>query len=320
MQILNVEAKDYSEKARKIIEGLGDLTEGQLDRKEIIEKLRDFDVLIVRLRHQIDKEIIDSGTNLRVIVTATTGLDHIDTTYASSKGISVLSLNGESAFLRSIHATPEHTWALLLALVRNIHAAFASVREGSWDRDTFRGRELSGKRLGIVGLGRIGSKVAQYGLCFGMDVAAYDPYIDEWVSEVRRIDTLEKLLARADILSLHVPLNPETTSLIDLPQFNLLPQGSILVNTARMELVNESALVKALNDGTLYGAAIDFLPLERFDAKRRSGQLLEHARTHENLIITPHLAGSTYESFEKTEIFMAQKLSSYIQNHLHALQ
>src|SRR6185295_17876891 len=120
---------------------------------------------------------------LKVIVTAATGVDHIDTDYATARGIEVLSLRGESEFLESVSASAEHTWALLLALVRRIPQAFASVQRGEWNRDLFRGHELKDKRLGIVGLGRVGRKVAIYARAFGMRTAAYDPYAQRWLTE-----------------------------------------------------------------------------------------------------------------------------------------
>ena len=158
ISILNAEPRGYCEEARAILKGLGQLTERELSRAELLAQLPGYDALIVRLAHQIDQEVVDRGKGLKAIVTATTGLDHINVEYAQQKGIAVLSLRGETAFLNTVSATAEHTWALLLALLRRIPAAFASVRAGQWDRDHFRGSELDGKRLGLVGLGRHGVK------------------------------------------------------------------------------------------------------------------------------------------------------------------
>ena len=138
---------------------LGKVTEKEISRTQLLEEVGDYDVLIVRLANQIDREVIDAGRRLRVIVTATTGLDHIDVAYARRRGISVLSLQGETEFLRGVRATAEHTWALLLGLLRNIVPASTAACRGQWNRDAFRGHELFGKRLGIVGLGRLGERV-----------------------------------------------------------------------------------------------------------------------------------------------------------------
>ncbi|OGP61645.1 MAG: hypothetical protein A2169_04300 [Deltaproteobacteria bacterium RBG_13_47_9] len=314
IHILNAEAIGYSDEARIILKGVGELTEGVLSRKEIVTNLPQYDVLIVRLANQVDREVIDAGHRLKVIVTATTGLDHIDVEYARSKGITILSLLGEKEFLRTVSATAEHTWALTLALLRHIPAAFASVLEGAWNRDAFRGHELAGRRLGLVGLGRVGTKVARYGLTFGMAVAAYDPHVTGWLDDVIRCCFLHELLRQSDVLSLHIPLNTETQGLISGREFDLMPSKAVLVNTSRSEVVEENALLQALQNGHLAGAALDFLPHERYTEKRQSSTLLAYARTHNNLLITPHISGATHESMAKTEIYMAQKLAAFLKS------
>ncbi|MGC1379105.1 MAG: NAD(P)-dependent oxidoreductase [Anaerolineales bacterium] len=320
MRILNAEPLMYSDQARAILLSLGELVEEPVDRARLLTLAPDFDVLIVRLGHQIDREILDAGARLKAIVTATTGLDHIDLVYAAEKGIAVLSLRGEIDFLRTVSATAEHTWALLLALLRNIPSSFASVRAGNWNRDSFRGRELEGRRLGLLGLGRIGQKVARYGLAFDMSVFACDPYALQWVDGVARCVSLPELLGNSDVLSIHVPLNSETIGLIGKEELQLLPPTSILLNTSRAEVVDANALLDVLNAGSLAGAALDFIPEERDAEKRLSSPLLEYARKHENLLITPHLGGATYESMRKTEIFMAQKLFAWAQTEYKSMK
>ena len=246
-------------------------------------------------------------------MSATTGLDHIDTGAASERGIAVLSLQGETEFLRTVAATAEHTWALLLSLLRRVVPAAVSVREGEWDRDRFRGGELSGKRLGVLGLGRIGLKVAAYGQAFGMDVTAFDPYVSEWPSEIRRAPTLEKLLGDADVLSIHIPLNAETSGLLRRERLALLPPGALLVNTSRGEIIDEAALAYDLERKHLGGAALDTICNER-DAQLREGSpLMALARTDDYLLITPHIGGATKESMARTELFMARKLARFLQ-------
>ena len=160
-RILNAEPDRYSPRARAALEEVGDVTEQQLDRDGLARALPGYDALIVRRGHRIDAALMDAAPRLRAIATATTGLDHVDLKAARDRGVEVLSLRGESEFLRSTAATAEHTWALLLALTRRVPAAVAAVRRGEWDRDAFRGRELEGKRLGVIGLGRIGERVAR---------------------------------------------------------------------------------------------------------------------------------------------------------------
>ena len=180
LRILNTEPLGYSPEARRLLQELGELVEKEMSRAELLRRLGAFEVLIVRLAHQVDQEVIEAGGRLKAIVTATTGLDHVNVEFAESHGIKVLSLKGETEFLKSVSATAEHTWALLLGLIRRIVPSSTAASRGQWDRDAFRGHDLDGKRLGIVGLGRIGVKVARYGQAFGMEVGAYDPFIRQW--------------------------------------------------------------------------------------------------------------------------------------------
>ncbi|RJX31642.1 MAG: hydroxyacid dehydrogenase [Desulfarculus sp.] len=317
VRILNVEPRDFTEPARRVLLGLGELVEEELDREQMLRRLPGFQVLIVRLGHQIDAQVLDSAPGLRCILSATTGLDHIDLEQARQRGLTVLSLQGEWKFLESVSATAEHTWGLLLALVRRIPAAFAAVRGGRWDRDAFKGRELMDRRLGCVGLGRLGRKVAGYGLVFGMQVAAYDPDPIKWRDGVRRVESLERLLAGSDVLSLHPPLNEQTRGMIGKREMELLPEGAVLINTARGGLIDEAALLAALSSGRLAGAALDVLASETGKGLPHS-PLLAYAREHDNLIITPHLAGATKESMAKTELFMAKKLAAWLQGQVWA--
>jgi len=312
INILNAEPLGYSAEAGALLAQLGKISAKEMSRSQLLKELDHYDVLIVRLAHQIDREALNAGGRLRVIVTATTGLDHIDLEYAQERGITVLSLRGETEFLQEVRATAEHTWALLLGLLRNIVPASIAARQGNWDRDRFRGRELNGKRLGIVGLGRLGQKVARYGLAFGMDVGVFDPFVLDGVDGVRREPALTDLLTKSDILSLHLPLNTETQGMIGTTELALLPAGAVLVNTSRGQLIDESALIKALKRKHLAGAALDVVAQERNSQNRCLSPLLDYAGTHDNLLVTPHIGGATYESMAKTEVFMAHKLTKFL--------
>lgn len=313
LKILNVEPDEYSGEARFILNQIGRLVEQNMERNELLRRIYEFDVLIVRLRHQVDEELMNAASNLKVIVSATTGLDHIDMDCAASKNIAVLSLRSEVEFLKTIPATAELTWGLLLALTRNIPSAHVSVLNGQWQRDRFKGHELSGKRLGILGLGRIGEKVARYGLAFGMQVAAYDSRRKDAMPGVEMKESMEALLCETDILSIHVPLNDETANMVGAKELNLLPRGSYLVNTARGAIVDETTLLDALKSGHLAGAALDVLSGER---TKGNSPLIEHARAHSNLLLTPHIGGATHESMRATEIFMANKLKDHVERLL----
>ncbi len=316
IHILNAEPLGYCNEARHILRAVGQLDEQDLSREQLLACIAKYTVLIVRLGFQVDREIIDAGKNLKAIVTATTGLDHIDVEYAGTHGIKVLSLRGQRDFLRTIPATVEHTWALLLALRRRVPWAFRSVLGGHWERDCFKGHDLAGQRLGVVGLGRIGERVAELGLAFRMDVAAFDPYRHDWVSGVKRCETLPDLLRRSDVLSVHVPLNEETRNMIDREELDLLPLRAVVVNTARGGIIDEIALVEALRSGRVSGAALDVVGHEQNPAAWRESPLLDYARHHDNLLITPHIGGATFESMASTEIFMAKQLQQFLQADL----
>ena len=312
LRILNVEPENYSREAYSILCQLGQVDETPLSRQALLDQLPLYDVLITRLGHQIDQEVLARGNKLKAVVSATTGLDHIDTDYAAQQNIAVLCLRGEVDFLRSIPATAEHTWGLLLALIRRLPWAFQSVKDGAWDRDAFRGRDLYGKRLGILGYGRIGTIVARYALAFGMEVLAYDPTPLEPNDAITFLPTMSALLRQSDILSIHVPLNESTIGLISSAEFAQLPQGALLINTSRGAIVDEDAMLASLISGHLGGAATDVLADERIQNKDQLSPLILYARENDNLLITPHIGGATADSMAMTEIFMARKLQRFL--------
>jgi len=312
--ILNAEPTNYSPQARQILQQLGELREIPLTQADLPGRLADVDVLIVRLGVVVDRPVMDSAPRLKAIVTATTGQDHIDTQYASARGIALLSLKGETAFLDSIPASAEHTWALLLALMRRVPDAYASVRAGAWTREPFRGHDLYEKRLGLVGVGRIGRKVANYGLAFGMRVSGYDPQARIRMTQINYTSSLPQLLERSDILSIHVPYDETTRHMIGPAQLAALPPGGVLVNTSRGGVVDETALLDSLTTGHLSGAALDVLQHEPRLARGGSSSLIAYAQQHDNLLITPHVAGATVESMAKTEVFMARKLARFLRS------
>lgn len=311
VRILNAEPENYCDEARAILEGLGELVERPVAQARLAGAAGEFDVLIVRLGLRVTRDVLEAD-RLRTVVTATTGLDHVDLQAAEECSVTVLSLKGEQAFLRTIPATAEHTWALLLALVRQIPWAFGNVLDGGWDRDRFKGRDLFGKRLGILGLGRLGEKVAGYGLAFGMRVAAYDPYRAGWVDRVDRAKTIEALLDRTDFLCIHLPLNEETEGMLTGRLLGLLPAGARVVNTSRGAILDEAALAKLLGQGHIAGAAVDVLADEQPDNLRQRSPLLQYAGGHDNLLITPHIGGATFDSMRMTEVFMAEKLRGHL--------
>jgi D-3-phosphoglycerate dehydrogenase len=285
-----------------------------LDRAGLMQSVAWANVLWVRLRNRIDAEVMAAAQDLRIIVSATTGLNHIDLTEAERRRIRVLSLRGETDFLREIRATAEHTIGLTLALLRHVTRAHRHVLEGGWDRDLFWGNELNEKTVGVVGYGRLGRIVAGYLQAFGARVLAADPdaRADEIESGVTLLPLVDVLRA-ADGITLHVNLNAKTRGFFGAEQFALMKPGAWFINTARGELVDETALLAALRSGRLSGAAVDVLNDEHATGMREN-PLVIYARANENLIITPHIGGCTTESVEKTELFLAEKLRTLLLN------
>ncbi|MDO8470758.1 MAG: NAD(P)-dependent oxidoreductase, partial [bacterium] len=297
IRILNLEPKGYSQKATAVLKEFAEVEEGPLTHEELMENIARFNALIVRFGHGIiGQELMGRGKLLKAIGSATTGLNHIDLDVAKERNIAVLSLQGETEFLQDIHATPEHTWALLLSLIRNIPDAVMHVREGGWDRDLFKGTELHEKTLGIVGFGRVGSKLAKYAQSFGMEVLAHDERevsAPDYVTFV----PLEELFKRSDVVSVNVPYNDATHHMIGQDAIALMKKGVILVNTSRGEVLDENALLKALESKHIGGSALDVLEGEHSKEKGwvMQNPLVEYTRSHHNLLITPHIAGATAE-------------------------
>jgi len=264
------------------------------------------DIVWAGLRHRLRGADIPAGCRCRILAVPVTGLDHIDLDGCAAANIRVASLRGEVAFLRNIRPTAEHTIALVLALLRRLPAAHASVLEGRWDREAFQGHELYGGTAGIIGMGRLGTALARYYHAFDMRVLGHDTRADFPEGPARRCDSLDELLAESDIISVHVAYHPGTRHLIHAGNLARVRPGAVLVNTARGGVIDDTALLDALRSGRLAGAALDVVDGE--PDVGRDHPLVRYAREHENLILTPHIAGNTTESREKTAAFVAQKV------------
>ena len=307
-KILISESKDFNQEALTKLRDEADVLVGQLDRASLLASLSEIDVLWVRLGHRVDREVFEAGPRLRFVVTNTTGLNHVDLEEASRRQIQVLSLQGETEFLRNVRATAEHTLALALALVRHLPDAIADVKAGNWQRDKFRGNELFGRTAGVLGYGRLGRIVARYLLALEMRVIVCDPRIQELDIDKRvTVLPLRALLNEADLVTLHVSLTQDTYSFFGRREFEAMKQGAWFINTARGELIDESALLHALQTGKIAGAALDVLDQE-LCMMLRERPLISYASANSNLIITPHIGGCTTESSGKTELFLADLL------------
>ena len=313
MKILNIESKGYSDRARSALMDIAEYIEASpIDGKELQGLLGGVNVLMTRLKLRIDSEIINAGKNIRAIASTTTGLDHIDLKECESRGIRVIALTGEVELLRSVPATAELTWGLILSLTRKLPWAFSSTKSGEWTRDLFKGRDLANKTIGILGMGRIGEKIARYAQAFGMKVQAYDPFRNGWVGGVKRCENLGALLKSSDVLSLHVPLTSETEGMLSLGQIAQLPKGALLINTSRGKIVNEQAVLMALEENHLGGAALDVLSDELLQEREMFDKLRSYAVRNDNLILIPHMGGVSSESMQATEYFIAEKIQTFV--------
>jgi D-3-phosphoglycerate dehydrogenase len=202
----------------------------------------------------------------------------------------------------------------MLALCRNVPQAHGSLTGGAWERPKFKGTELYGKTLGVIGFGRLGRLVAGYGRAFGMHVLATDPKLAPG-TEVDGVEaaTQDDLLARSDVVSLHCTYDDATEGLLGEAEFRRMKPGALFVNTARGEITDEAALLRALEDGHLGGAALDTLAGEGPQGEHLVGNpLVAHARAHENLLIVPHLGGATVEATERTQLFIVRRLVEFL--------
>jgi D-3-phosphoglycerate dehydrogenase / 2-oxoglutarate reductase len=295
----------FAPRAREVLATAGRV----VDFDSFDERLPEADAIVAGLEVTFGAELLARAPRLRVLASRTTQLRHIDLDEAARRGIVILSINADDPVLQQTSSTAEEALALLLALARNVPWAFDSVKRGEWERSRFGGVELRGKTLGLVGFGRLGRMVAGYAEALGMRVVFHDPYAEGGIE-------LDELLGESDAVSLHCTYSAETEGLIGAAEFSAMRPGALFVNTARGEITDEAALLDALERGHLGGAAVDTLAGETPDGSHvRDNPLVAYARTHENLIVLPHLGGATREATERTQVYIAERLIE----HLRAL-
>ncbi len=314
MKILNLFADTFSKTARPILEEVGEVSYKNFSQHELDDAIGDYDAVVVTPTHTLHKGTLDRAKKLKIIISPTTGLDHIDLDYAKEKGIEVISLRGETDFLDSITGTAELAFGLLLSLLRFIPHSFDDVKNYRWDREAWRGRNLYGKTLGIVGMGRLGKWMARYAKAFNMNVVFYDPEVSRGPFSECRAVSFDTLLAQSDVVSIHVHLLPETENMFNKNVFSKMKPGASIINTSRGKIVNETDLLEALTSGQIGGYATDVLADELSFGK--SGfvdyPLVEYAKKNSNVIIVPHVGGMTHESRDATDIFIAEKTKRYV--------
>ena len=278
--------------------GLKITYEPEITPDQIKEKIGNYEIVIVRSRTKITKEMIEKANMCKIIARVGVGLDNIDVDAAKSKGIRVI-----NAVEGAMNAVAELVLGLMLSLAREIPRADREIRNGNWLKKELMGGELSGKYLGIVGLGNIGKKLARHAKSLNMNIIGYDviPIPDDFSREVSLVKTdLDTLLSSADYISFHVPFTPETHHLVNAQRLGKMKKTAYIINTSRGEIIDEEALYNALKEGRLAGAALDV-----FEKEPATGNRLA---TLPNVICTPHIGAQTREAQALAANVIAEKI------------
>lgn len=277
--------------------------EKRLSEAELLPLVADVAAMVVRSETKITRAVLDAAPKLRVVGRAGVGVDNVDVEAATQRGVVVMNTPGGNTI-----STAELTFAMLVSLARKVPQAHGSMVAGKWDRKQFSGIELSGKTLGILGMGRIGTEVARRAIAFGMRVLAYDPYMTEARARslgAEMVQELDEIYGQAQFITVHMPVTAETRQMLNAQAFAKMQPGVRLVNCARGEIIHEADLLAALESGKVAGAALDVFTKEPLAA--------DHPlRQHSNVILTPHLGASTTEAQEKCGLEVAEIIAAYL--------
>src|SRR3989339_756788 len=257
-----------------------------LPEEELVKIIPEYDALMVRSETRATPKIIEAGKKLKIIGRAGVGVDNIDLPTATKNGVIVVnSPEGNTV------AAAEHTWAMLLTMARQIPQAYAKLKDGNWDRKSFKGVEVLNKTLGVIGLGKIGRRVASYALGMGMKVIASDPFVTEDYAKSLGLElkSFDDVIKEADFITFHIPKNKETAGMVNAAMIAKMKKGVRLVNVARGGIINEKDLYDALKSGRVAAAALDVFEKEPTPS---DNPLL----TLDNIVVTPHLGASTVEA------------------------
>ncbi len=303
IKILCPEPNSFSQKGLDYARDFAQLTAKTMSQSEFEKIAPQFDVVLVRFNTKVGSNIFGKESNIKAVISPTTGLDHIDMKSAKLNGINVFHLRGKKRFLKGVSGTAELSIGLMLSVMRKIPQSFSAVKSGIWETGPFRGNEVAGKTLGVIGCGRLGSKVSRTAVALGMKVIAYDPYVSRFPAGVEAKNTQLDLFNEADIISLHVPLSEETKHLVSDDEISQMKDGVVIINTSRGAIIKTSALLDGLSSEHVSAVALDVIEDEHL-MKGTLHPLVEYACKHDNLLITPHIGGATFESVEKTDLFI----------------
>ena len=277
-----------------------------ISREETLAIIHEYSVIAIRTKFQIDSELIDAGTNLKLIARAGAGMDNVDEEYARSKEIKCI-----NAPEGNRDAVAEHVIGMLLSLSNNLNLADAQVRQGVWDREGNRGWELKGKTVAIIGYGNNGMMLARKLSGFELKVIAYDKYKTGFSDAFAQEVSMEQVVREADILSLHVPLSRETRQLFNDEYLFHFKKPIVLLNASRGEVVSTRTVVKGIRNGKISAAGLDVLEIEKFPALADQDWFKELSES-KKVIMSPHIAGWTHESYFKISEVLAQKLQALV--------
>ncbi len=304
MQIGVLEPRHFSKKAKKDLEAYGNVEffDGENKKDFLLNK----EILFIRLKYKLNKDFLEEAKELKYICTPTTGLNHLDLGAVNIRVIKIISLKGENKFLSTIRATPEHTIGLLLSLLRNYNKSFLNTSNKVWNRDLYKGYEVYGKTIGIIGMGRVGKILSKYFEAFDAKVIYID--IDKVEAPRNAVSTCSmlELIEQSDIVFLTASYSIENEKMISKKELDLM-KGKFFINTARGELVDELYLIEKIKENHFNGVALDVINNET-DLDNNQLQNLLPLCDKNNLILTPHIAGATYESMWRTEEFITDKL------------
>ena len=277
----------------------------EITYKETLDIISDYEVLIVRSKFRVERELLERASKLRLIGRAGAGIDNINGVLATAFGITLVSANEGNC-----DAVAEHMLGMLLVLLHRISSGDFQVRGQIWDREGHRGVELGGKTVGLIGYGNNGKAMAKKLSGFGVSVLAYDKYLLDYSDSYVRESSIDEIQKKADVVSLHIPLTEETKGWIDASFFSRLSRPIYFLNGARGEIVEITALIEAIKSGKVRGAALDVLQVEGFPALSNQTWYTELSNM-DQVLLTPHVAGWSVESYQKIAFFLAEKVLAF---------
>ena len=302
-------------------EDLADIPRGNIEvtcipngeRARLLSMIPDFDAYMPSLRIRVDAEILVAAKKLKLIASNATGTDHFDLPILEQRKIALLTIKHDRDLLDQITTTAELAFGLLLTCARHLPECFEATRQGYWGRQQFAGIQLTGKTLGIIGVGRLGTIMSQYGRAFRMRILAHDPF-QRKLPEGIEMTSLDNLLAQSDFISVHVHLTEQTKNLLGKTELGKIKRGASLINTSRGGLIDEKALIEEMESGRIAAVGLDVIDGEWIEDKFNH-PLIAYSRKNSRLYITPHVGGTSPDAVKMSARFTFQKAVQYFQEH-----